>query len=98
MFEFQQLFLIILISTLTVLIIIFSVFVFRILQELRETLKKVNKILDDMGLISGSVARPISGLSDMLTGMKSGMRIFEIIGKMAGKGHSDADEEDEDDE
>lgn len=100
MFQFQQLFLVILISTLTILIIVFSVFVFRILQELRETLRKVNKILDDMGTISNSVARPVSGLSDLFSGIKSGMKVFEVIGKIAGKkdqdDESEAEESDDD--
>jgi len=95
MFEFQQLFLIILISTLTVLVVIFSIFVFRILQEFRDTLKKVNKILDDVGVISSSVSGPVSGLSDLVSGLRSGMRIFDVIAKVA---HRDKDDDDDDEE
>ncbi len=101
MINFQQIFLVILISTLTVLCVIFSIFVFRILQELRQTLKKVNKMLDDMGAITGAISKPIVGLSEIATGFKSGLKIFEVIGRVAGKKHADsADEaeEDEDDE
>ncbi len=85
MIEFQQYFLVILISTLTVLVVIFSIFVFRILQEMRDTFHKMNKILDDMGAISGSIAQPISHLSGMLEGFKGGFKIFEIIGNLASR-------------
>lgn len=101
MIDFQQFFLIILISTLTVLIVIFSIFVFKILQELRETLRKINKILDDMGTISSSVAQPVSNLGSLVEGLKSGMKVFEVIGSFMGKHAEDAeiaaDEEDDDD-
>lgn len=95
MINFQQLFLTILISTLTVLIIIFSVYVFRILNELRQTLAKMNKILDDMGTISGSIAKPVAGLSDLVMGLKSGVKVFEAISRFAGKNKDEDEEADE---
>ena len=95
MINFQQLFLTILISTLTVLIIIFSVYVFRILSELRQTLAKMNKILDDMGTISGSIAKPVAGLSDLVMGLKSGVKVFEAISRFAGKNKDEDEETDE---
>jgi len=98
MFEFQQFFLVILISTLTILVVIFSIYVFRILAELRETLRKVNKMLDDMGSITGSIAKPISGLSDMVSGLKSGVRVFDVIGKFVGKRHQDDDDDESSEE
>lgn len=100
MINFQQVFLVILISTLTVLCVIFSIFVFRILQELRETLKKVNKMLDDMGTITGAIAKPVASLSEIASGFKSGLKIFDVIGRLAGKKFSEEDpeEEDEDDQ
>ena len=76
MIEFQQLFLIILIFTLTVLLVIFSIFIFRILAEIRLTLVKFNKIMDDMGTISSSIAQPVSGL---VSGFRSGFKIFNLF-------------------
>lgn len=100
MIEFQQFFLIILISTLTVLIVIFSIFVFKILQELRDTLKKLNKVLDDLGVISNSIAQPVSNISGLMEGLKSGLKIFEVIGGLVGKKsaeEAEIEEEDDDD-
>ncbi len=102
MIEFQQFFLIILISTLTILIVIFSIFVFRILQELRETIRKMNSILDDVGTISHSVAQPVANISNMMEGLKGGMKIFEMVGNIIGKKSAEdaeveAEEEDDDD-
>jgi Zn-dependent protease len=95
MLQFQQLFLTILISVLTILIIVFSIFVFSILKEVRETIRKFNKILDDMGAISGSIAKPISGLAGIFEGIKTGFKAVETIGKFAGRKAETEEEEDE---
>ena len=55
--------------------------VFFILKELRRTLMKTNKILDDTGIISESVSRPINMVSTMLMGIKGGSAIMKLLGK-----------------
>ena len=44
--------------------------VYFILREFRKTLTKANKVLDDTGVISESVSKPVSLLSAVVTGMK----------------------------
>ena len=53
--------------------------VFFILKELRRTLMKTNKILDDTGIISESVSRPINMVSTMLMGIKGGSAIMKLL-------------------
>ncbi|MBU3957222.1 hypothetical protein KKI19_03065 [Patescibacteria group bacterium] len=69
MIDNTQLLLIAVVTVLTVLLAIIGVQVFFILREIRESIKKFNKMLDDAGTISESVARPIASLSSSITGV-----------------------------
>jgi hypothetical protein len=64
---------------LTILLVILGVQVFFILRELRKTLEKANKVLDDTGVITESVSKPISSLSTLAMGLKTGATIAKIF-------------------
>ena len=64
-----QVLLIIVVTTLTILLSVIGMQVFFILREVRESIRKMNKILDDAGSVSQSIAKPIASLSDSLTGL-----------------------------
>ncbi|MFZ5365719.1 MAG: hypothetical protein ACOZBZ_00315 [Patescibacteria group bacterium] len=66
-----QILLIITVLVLTTILSIVGVEVFLILKEFRQSVRKMNKILDDTGIISESIAKPISGISDLATGLRS---------------------------
>ena len=68
MVDVFQVILVMVVTTITVLLVIMGVQVYNILKEFRETIKKVNKMLDDFGMVSESISRPIASLSDVLTG------------------------------
>lgn len=74
-----QVLLIIIISVLASVLTACGVQVYYILKEFRESVKKINKVLDDAGLISSSVAKPIAGISGFLTGLKSGVEVINLI-------------------
>jgi uncharacterized protein YoxC len=67
------------IIALTILLLILGIQVFFILRELRKTLEKANKVLDDTGVITESVSKPISNLSSLTTGLKAGAIIANIL-------------------
>ena len=71
-----QILLIIVVVALTTLVIFLGVQVYRILGEIRLSVKKTNKMLDDVGLITESIAKPISQASGFVSGLKSGMKIL----------------------
>lgn len=79
MIDSTQILLTIVVLVLTTLLTIVGVEVFLILREFRESIRKMNKILDDAGLISESVAKPISGISGFLTGLKSGASLVKLL-------------------
>lgn len=67
------------IFVLTVLLFILGIQVFFILRELKGTVKKANKVLDDAGVITESVTGPISTLSTLATGVKTGALFARIL-------------------
>lgn len=69
MIDTTQVLLIVVITTLTILLTIIGVQVFFILREFKRTIEKINKMLDDAGTISESVARPIASLANGITGV-----------------------------
>lgn len=79
MIDPAQTVLILVIVVLTILLLVLGIQVFFILRELRRTLGKANKVLDDTGIITESVSGPISNLSNMASGLKLGSIIATII-------------------
>jgi len=73
------------IIVLTLLLLVLGVQVFFILRELRKTVDKANKVLDDTGLITESVSGPISSLSSLATGIKTGAAIAQLLKKRKSK-------------
>lgn len=74
-----QLALFLVILILTVLLVVLGIQVFLILKELRKTIDKVNKVLDDTSVITESVSKPISSLSTLAMGLKTGATIAKIF-------------------
>jgi len=94
MIDAAQSVLLFVIVILTLLLIVIGVQVFFILKELRRTVLKANKVLDDTSSITESVSRPLSSLSTLSTGLKTGAIIAKLI-KGFKKSTKDLDDGDE---
>ncbi len=70
--EPAQILLTVVVIVLTIILAAIGVQVYFILKEVRQSVRKMNKILDDAQEVSHSVAKPISSLSGSLMGI-SGM-------------------------
>lgn len=75
---------------LTVLLVVLGIQVYFILRALRITLEKANKVLENAGTITESVSKPISSLSTLAMGLKTGATIAKIL--QGGKHHNKQDE------
>lgn len=75
MIDITQFVLISVVISLTVVLVVVGIQTIGILKELRISLTKMNKILDDTGTISESVAKPIAAASNFLVGVK-GISVF----------------------
>jgi hypothetical protein len=71
MIDSVQLILLLVIVTLTLLLIVLGVQVFYILRDLRTTIKKTNKILDNADDITEGISGPITAVSSLLLGAKA---------------------------
>ncbi len=80
MIDLTQVLLVVVITTLTILLSFIGIQVVFILREVRRSLEKVNKMLDDAGMITESIAHPIAGIGGMLDGLKSGAKAIETFG------------------
>jgi branched-subunit amino acid transport protein AzlD len=72
------------ISVVVILTLVLSVIgfqVFLILREFQKTVQKMNKMLDDFGLVSESVAKPVAALADHFTGLASIAGLFGLVAK-----------------
>jgi len=74
-----QIVIIVSLLAITTIIVICGIYFIRLLKDLNVTLKKTNLILDDAHLITDSVAKPVSSLSDFLMGLKNGVSFFSNL-------------------
>ena len=75
-----QIILLLVIIILSVLLVVLGVQVFFILRDLRSTITKANKVLDDAGQITESVSQPVSSLASILMGVKTGLIASKVWG------------------
>lgn len=67
------------IIVLTTLLIVLGIQVFFVLKELRQTIVKTNKVLDEAGQITQSVSAPLSSISALTMGLKTGASLAGIF-------------------
>lgn len=70
---------------LTIMLVIIGLQVFYILRELRRTITKANRVLDNTESITESVNAPVSSFSNLLMGLQSGKTIVSLLQKMREK-------------
>ena len=76
-----QIALLLVIVILSILLIILGIQVFFILRDFRKTISKANKVLDDTSQITESVSGPISSLSTLAMGLKTGASLAKFLRK-----------------
>lgn len=93
-----QILLLVVVVVLTFLLLILGVQVFLILREFKNTIGKLNKVLDDAGMITESVSTPLLSLSNIVTSVKTGLSIASLLkgkkNRSAGSGATKRKEED----
>jgi hypothetical protein len=65
--------------SITTVIIVSGVWLIKLFKELKITLNKTNNILDDAHLITSSVAKPVSSISEFVMGFKNGFSFFNKL-------------------
>jgi hypothetical protein len=83
--DIAQITLFVVIVVLTVLLLVLGIQVFFILREFRKTVFKANKVLDNTNNITESVSAPLSSLSSIASGIKTGASFLNIFRKFISK-------------
>lgn len=86
-----QILLLVVVGVLTILLVLLGLQVFFILKEFMRTIRKVNKVLDDTGVITESISAPMTDVSSLLTGLKTGVSLLNLFTKKKKK-HEEAEE------
>lgn len=81
MLDLTQLLLGFIILVLTAMLAVIGIQVYFILGEFRQTLSKANKVLDDTGVISESVSKPVGMISGILMGLRGSSEIAKIFSR-----------------
>lgn len=79
MIDTVQAVLLFVIVLLTILFVVLGIQVFYLLKDLRETLKRTNKILDDVETISEGASNAFDSVSNMFGGASSIKFIADIL-------------------
>jgi len=88
-----QILLIIVVSVLTAILAIIGIQVVYILRESRRSIEKFNKILEDAGTVSASIAKPIASLSNSIGGLSGLTGFFSwLINRRKKNGEEKKDE------
>ncbi|MEK7595871.1 MAG: hypothetical protein AAB443_04790 [Patescibacteria group bacterium] len=85
-----QVFLLVILSLLTINAIVVGVFVVLLLKEFSITLKKINLIVEDVRLLAGTVSKPVSTIAEFADGLTSGLKVFGFLRSM-GRGRKERD-------
>lgn len=79
MIDTVQAVLLLVIGLLTILLIVLGIQVFLILRDVRASISKANRILDNAEVISESVSQPVTFISSLLSGSQSLSNLTSII-------------------
>ena len=80
--EISQIILFILIFAISLALLVIVIQLIGILHQAKETLKKLDFILDDLGFLSRSLTRGTSTISHLFTSLESGLQVVGMITKL----------------
>jgi hypothetical protein len=89
MLTLSQILLVVVVTLLSVLLTIFSIYIFRIMEQIKLSLVKTNSMLDDMKRITKAIADPVEHAAEFVGGLKKGAKIVELAGKLLEKKHEE---------
>ncbi|KKU89277.1 MAG: hypothetical protein UY18_C0001G0009 [Microgenomates group bacterium GW2011_GWF2_47_9] len=80
--DLPQILLLTAIFVISIILTIIGVQIIFLLRDARETLKKADNLLSDIGYLSNNLLRTSSGLSHLASGLQSGMQVVELVSKL----------------
>ena len=80
--DLPQVVLLIVIVIVAVILVVIGVQIIGLLKEAKETLRKTDLILEDVGFLTRSLSRGSSTLSHMFTSLESGVQLVGMVTKL----------------
>ncbi len=77
--DITQIIIVVSLICITGIIVASGIWLIKVFKELRTTIIKTNEILDDTHLITSSVAKPVSSVSEFVMGFKNGFSFFNNL-------------------
>jgi hypothetical protein len=74
-----QIILIVVACILLGIAVFLSIQLYGILKEIKGSVIRVNRILDDAGKVSSGIAAPVGELSGVISGIKAGLSLLSMI-------------------
>lgn len=76
-----QILLIVVISVLTIMMVVIGIQVVFILQEVRKSLMKGNKMLDDATSVTGNISKTVTEATGLVEGIKTGLSFVSLFSR-----------------
>jgi hypothetical protein len=80
--DLPQILLLVVIIAVSVILIIIGIQIIGLLKDAKETLRKADVILDDVGFLSRSLTRGSSTISHLFASLESGMQLVGMVTKL----------------
>lgn len=80
--DLPQIILLIVIVVVSSILIVIGVQIIGLLKDAKETLRKADMIIEDVGFLSRSLTRGSSTLSHLFTSLESGMQLVGMVSKL----------------
>ncbi len=79
--DVTQILLIVVVVVMTILLVVIGIQVIFILKEIRRSLQKANKMLDDATSVTSSLSKTVTGATGLVEGIKTGLSLVHMFGK-----------------
>lgn len=80
------------IIVLAIFLVVVGVQIFLTLKDLRKSLKKANKLMDETDAIVSQIKKPVETAGNMLTALTAGAGIAHFIKRITGETKNERDE------
>ena len=80
--DLPQILLLVVIVVISVILVVIGVQIIGLLRDAKETLKKTDAILDDLGFLSRTLTRSGGTIGHMVSGLESGVQLVGMLTKL----------------
>lgn len=81
------------VTVLTALLVAVGIQVFFVLREVKRSVEKINKILEEASVVASSVSKPVIGIANFVEGIKGLRDLIDMVSQRHGKQLSEGYEE-----